>query len=97
MSEIDGSSNNTVSGNNVIANNGEGLFLLVNSTGNMIFHNNLYGNSSLVFSRAGSINAWNDGYPSGGNFWSGYSGIDTKKVLTKINQEATVSETLRML
>ena len=48
MSEIDGSSNNTVSGNNVIANNGEGLFLLVNSTGNMIFHNNLYARASAI-------------------------------------------------
>jgi hypothetical protein len=27
----------------------------------------------------GSFNTWNDTYPSGGNYWSSYSGVDLKK------------------
>jgi nitrous oxidase accessory protein NosD len=23
-----------------------------------------------------SVNAWDDGYPSGGNYWSDYTGVD---------------------
>jgi hypothetical protein len=26
-----------------------------------------------------SVNAWDDGYPSGGNYWSDYTGVDLRK------------------
>ena len=76
--EIGDSSNNTISGNNIVATEGEDLFLLVGSSDNVICHNNMYGNSSQVFSRAGSINTWDNDYPSGGNYWSAYNGTDLK-------------------
>jgi parallel beta-helix repeat protein len=72
---LDGSSNNTVSGNNITANNGYGI-LLDFSSNNMIYHNNL-DNSQQVAS-VESMNVWDDGYPSGGNYWSDYSGVDLK-------------------
>jgi parallel beta-helix repeat protein len=46
-----------------------------NSHGNSIYHNNLLNNSQQVRSEQ-SINIWDYGYPSGGNYWSDYNGID---------------------
>lgn len=45
------------------------------SFGNKIFHNDFVNNIEQVHS-VGSANNWDDGYPSGGNFWSEYSGVD---------------------
>jgi parallel beta-helix repeat protein len=69
------SSNNSISGNN-IANNaygtgfdvpaGIGLFY---SSSNIIYHNNFINNPSQVYSYQ-SYNNWDNGYPSGGNYWS---------------------------
>lgn len=42
--------------------------------GNLFYHNS-YLNYS-VNARDYGINSWDDGYPSGGNFWSDYTGID---------------------
>jgi parallel beta-helix repeat protein len=67
--EVDYSSNSTVSGNN-IADNGYGI-LLESSFDNRFFHNNFNGNTQQVVSYS-STNVWDDGYPSGGNFWSDY-------------------------
>jgi parallel beta-helix repeat protein len=66
------SSNNSVNENN-IANDGCGLWL-VSSSNNEIYHNTL-NNTSQVYS-LDSANVWDDGYPSGGNFWSDYTGVD---------------------
>ena len=67
------STNNTVSGNN-IANNYDGIYLL-QSSNNKIYHNNFMNNINQVSSEV-SINVWDDGYPSGGNYWSDYAGVD---------------------
>ena len=67
------SSSNTVSGNNITANNGDGIWLFFSSN-NMIYHNNL-DNSQQVAS-VESMNVWDAGYPSGGNYWSDYNGTD---------------------
>jgi parallel beta-helix repeat protein len=69
------SSNNTVSGNN-IANNGDGVSSYYSSD-NRIFHNNLISNFEQVYSES-SIDIWDNGYPSGGNFWDNYTGVDEK-------------------
>jgi parallel beta-helix repeat protein len=69
------SSSNRVSENN-IANNSDGMELAF-SSGNMIYHNNFVGNSHQVVIYAESIDVWDDGYPSGGNYWSSYAGVDT--------------------
>lgn len=69
------SSNNSISGNN-IANNRYGI-MLGSSSNNKIYHNNFISNVIQV-SCDQSINVWDDGYPSGGNYWSDYTGIDEK-------------------
>ena len=60
------SSNNSVSGNNIT--NKEYGIVLSSSSNNSIFHNSFVNNiNCLVIS---SMNVWDDGYPSGGNYWS---------------------------
>jgi parallel beta-helix repeat protein len=67
------SSNNTISGNN-IANNSLGVFLVFSSD-NYICHNDFINNTSQIYT-INSTNIWDYGYPSGGNYWSDYSGVD---------------------
>jgi parallel beta-helix repeat protein len=69
-------SGSTLSGNNVTANGVDGI-VLYHSSGNTFFHNNFVGNAQQV-SSDGSPNTWDNGYPSGGNYWSDYSGVDHK-------------------
>ena len=64
---------NVVSGNNV-ANNDIGI-RLENSSDNIVYHNNFANNTIQVYC-SDSTNTWDDGYPSGGNYWSDYAGID---------------------
>jgi parallel beta-helix repeat protein len=71
------SNSNSVSGNN-ITNNGYGIWLwLYSSSNNRIYHNNFVNNTHEVYS-SGLTNVWDDGYPSGGNYWSDYGGVDVK-------------------
>ena len=66
---LDWSSNNTIS-RNIISGNGEGIHPFMSSN-NSIFHNDFVGNLQHVYSYE-SNNTWDDGYPSGGNYWSDY-------------------------
>jgi parallel beta-helix repeat protein len=68
------SSNNSICGNN-ITNNSWGVWLSCSSNYNSIYHNNFIGNTKQV-QNYDSMNTWDDGYPSGGNYWSDYSGVD---------------------
>jgi parallel beta-helix repeat protein len=69
------SHNNTIS-DNTLTNNEEGIRIAY-STGNVIFHNYIINNTRQVFIDRGNINnTWDDGYPSGGNYWSDYNGTD---------------------
>jgi len=75
------SSDNSVSGNN-IANNAHGIYL-TSSSSNSICRNNFIQNDQQVQDSSWelpmfvpSINIWDDGYPSGGNYWSDYNGTD---------------------
>jgi parallel beta-helix repeat protein len=77
---LEGSSGNVLSGNKVAAH-GYGIFL-DSSSNNTFYHNNFIriGNpprAPQVYSD-GSSNTWDNGYPSGGNYWSDYSGADQK-------------------
>jgi len=65
-----------LSGNNVTANNWYGIRL--DSSGNNVFyHNNFINNTQHVYVvTLGFANSWDDGYPSGGNYWSDYDGVD---------------------
>lgn len=74
---------NTLTDNNVTANP-HGVDL-VDSNLSIFYHNNFVGNTYQVYDYAGtpsyvgvpqSINYWDNGYPSGGNYWSDYDGPD---------------------
>lgn len=68
--------NSTLSNNNASGNSDFGI-QLVSSAANRIFHNTAAGNG-LAQARDGlGGNSWDDGYPSGGNHWGDYSGIDS--------------------
>lgn len=58
---------NIVSGN-TITNNGNGIYLS-GSSNNFVYHNNFVENTVQVFTE-NSVSVWNNGYPSGGNYWS---------------------------
>jgi parallel beta-helix repeat protein len=74
------SSNNVFSDNSILSNP-----IGVNvwpGTGpaynNTFFHNNFVNNTVQVSMRYPSQIIWDDGYPSGGNYWSDYAGVDQK-------------------
>jgi parallel beta-helix repeat protein len=71
------SNGNIVTRNNIVENHC-GIHLYYSGADvfrNKIYHNNLINNSDQVDSLH-SINTWDDGYPSGGNYWSDYTGVD---------------------
>jgi hypothetical protein len=47
------------------------------SSDNLIYHNNLIGNEGQPCASSNYPNAWDNGYPSGGNYWSDQLGKDT--------------------
>lgn len=67
------SSSNIISGN-FIKDNDVGLEL-DSSSDNKFFHNDLIDNFEQVIVD-NSNNLWDDGYPSGGNYWNDFSDID---------------------
>ena len=71
--------NNTIF-QNTIASNNDGIFLL-SASNNLIYHNNLLNNTIQAFDI--DVNFWDNGYPSGGNYWSDYNGIDINSTPTQ--------------
>ncbi|MGD8506254.1 MAG: NosD domain-containing protein [Candidatus Bathyarchaeota archaeon] len=76
---VEYSPQNTIAGNNV-ENNPNGIEFKSSrasreSSNNTVYHNSFVGNTVQVKSYY-SANSWDDGYPSGGNYWSDYAGID---------------------
>jgi parallel beta-helix repeat protein len=61
---------NTIVGNNV-SDNINGIRAILSSDNNEIYHNNFINNTLREYSQL-STNDWDDGYPSGGNYWSDY-------------------------
>jgi len=72
------SDNNTLSGN-TCKNNAYGIYLggHTHNNNNYIYHNNFMNNTTQA-SGDGS-NYWDNGYPSGGNYWSDYTGLDENR------------------
>jgi parallel beta-helix repeat protein len=68
------SSANSITENH-IADNGDGIDV-DDSDLNRIYHNNLIGNQYQAFDD-NDTNEWDDGYPSGGNYWDDHAGTDT--------------------
>ncbi|UCG69042.1 MAG: right-handed parallel beta-helix repeat-containing protein, partial [Thermoplasmata archaeon] len=64
-------------GNNIVDNNIfsniNGLYL-GSSPDNRIYHNNIMENTNQAFDN--DNNQWDNDYPSGGNYWSDYNGVD---------------------
>jgi parallel beta-helix repeat protein len=71
---IVGSSNDTVTNNYIMNNNQYGI-ILESSYNDTICHNNFIGNTNQV-NIYDSTGTWDNGYPSGGNYWSDYAGTD---------------------
>jgi parallel beta-helix repeat protein len=73
------SSKNVLVENDILSNNISestiGLLLLY-SDSNRIYHNNFINNSRQI-SSDGWPNSFDNGYPSGGNYWSDYKGSDS--------------------
>ena len=69
-----GSVGTMIAGNTIHRSIDYGISLILFS-GNVIYHNNFIDNAKHVESYV-STNTWDDGYPSGGNYWSDYTGVD---------------------
>jgi parallel beta-helix repeat protein len=62
---------------NNITNNNYGISLDNYSNVNGVYHNNFAGNTQQALVSTSSLaNLWDYGYPSGGNYWSDYGGLD---------------------
>jgi hypothetical protein len=66
---------------NNITYNAYGISGFTRSSDNKVYHNNFIDNNEQVYSQNnwGPFDAsqiWDDGYPSGGNYWSDYNGTD---------------------
>jgi len=59
---------------NRITNNFEYGIRLENSDNNTLYYNNFI--SNYLHALDGCMNIWDNGYPSGGNYWDDYSGTD---------------------
>jgi parallel beta-helix repeat protein len=81
------SNGNTVTNNTVISNNQYGINL-EGSNNNTIHHNNIINNSQQAYDDQ-DTNQWDDGYPSGGNYWNDYIGVD---VMNGPNQDIPGSD-----
>ena len=75
---------------NTIANNKLLGIELASSLDNTFYHNNFVNNGIQPFAPAikhilssQSISVWDDGYPSGGNYWHDYSNVDEKSSPTQ--------------
>jgi parallel beta-helix repeat protein len=63
--------NNSINGNNITNNRLQGIELDFSSNNN-ISGNNFINNANQAALYGTSINTWDSGYPSGGNYWSDY-------------------------
>jgi parallel beta-helix repeat protein len=73
------SMNNTIIANQVF-NSSIGIYIAsYHSPGssNLVYHNNLLNNTeTFQAGESNSTNIWDNGYPSGGNYWCDYNGTD---------------------
>jgi nitrous oxidase accessory protein len=81
----DVSSHNTFARNNITYNgntaiDSAGIYIDINTNDNLFYHNNIIGNTMsqvYLYDTLNTVNAWDNGYPSGGNYWSDYAGADS--------------------
>ena len=93
----EGSNDNTISANNITNNN---LGMRFEGSSSNRIYNNSFINNMVQVATSNSVNFWDSGYPSGGNYWSDYterypnaseidgSGIwDTPYIIDQNNQD----------
>jgi len=80
------SSENCTVVNNIISGNAYGV-VTPSSINNMIYHNSFINNTNQADDTEN--NSWDSGYPSGGNYWSDYTGSD---VFSGSNQDIPGSD-----
>ena len=75
--DIGYSNNNTVTRNIIKSNTEYGIRITpsYDSNNNIIYHNNFENNINSALDKGS--NTWDNGYPSGGNYWDDYNGTDT--------------------
>lgn len=74
--ELSYSHGNSIFNNTMWMNLGYGM-RLEGSNDNKIHHNRFYGNGQNAYDDS-DTSQWDNSYPSGGNYWSDYTGIDIK-------------------
>jgi parallel beta-helix repeat protein len=75
--EVDGGSNNVFSENDIVSCS-EGIIVFTNNDLMVVYHNNFVDNGLQTDVLDERTYVWDNGYPSGGNYWSDYDGIDEK-------------------
>ncbi len=75
----DDSCSNNITDNDIASNDDHGVSILSSSCeNNTVYHNCFYNNnnSNVQAYDVGINNTWDNGYPSGGNYWSDFNGVD---------------------
>jgi parallel beta-helix repeat protein len=65
---------NNIIGNTIEYNQLYGIKICCSGDNNIIYHNNFLANTQSA--EDGDSNVWDNGYPSGGNYWDDYNGTD---------------------
>ena len=74
--------------NNTSQNSWAGIYLY-RSNNNNVYHNNLIDNTRQISNSYGVGNLFDDGYPSGGNYFNNYTGLD---LYSGLNQDQPGSD-----
>jgi PKD repeat protein len=67
--------NNTIKNNDIRYHYAKGFLLEHTGYDNHIYHNNIIDNDQNAYDECNNI--WDNGYPSGGNYWDDYTGVDS--------------------
>ena len=70
----DRSNNNRFIKNIITTNSGYGFLIYDSTDDNLFYHNAIINNTEQASDECN--NQWDNGYPSGGNYWSDYTGTD---------------------
>ena len=71
-----GSKADDIFNNNISQNSEHGVYIDSSTTNTEIYQNNFFKNGISQAKDDGYNNTWDNGYPSGGNYWSDYNGSD---------------------
>jgi len=80
--------------NNNISGSGLGVIIIIGSNNNKFYHNTFIGNTFHASIPTASSNIWDDGYPSGGNYWDDFEERypDVEDVYSGLFQNETGSD-----